>query len=325
MNLSFIDMAIKSYGDKIDEADKARLDLFHSLWAAANESVVGLDLGYEAPSAEDALVALKAVDDGADSASSKKAPRNGAVFEAVPVSIDGAVLASTMSALVNVLKENGSFGEAADALAELDWAATFETLALSLAGSKPAEFLLALADGLMGANASSGASENTDGLSEVSVGLAVSMASLALRVQLEGPAEAAVKAIGQREMEQGRFMTCPVCGSEPMVARVGGENATKGRGKVLGCLQCGTSWDFDRIRCARCGDQNSGHLHYFNIEGDDAHRINICDTCGGYMRTLFLDDALAPCSFDVEDVLMAKLDAVATNPSIAKGSERIPQ
>ena len=68
------------------------------------------------------------------------------------------------------------------------------------------------------------------------------------------------------------------------------------------------------MRCARCGTRNQAHLHFFNIEGDDAHRIATCDECGGYMRTLYSDDALAPCSYEVEDVVMARLDAIANDP-----------
>ncbi len=333
MDLSFIDMSIKTYAGKISEADQARLDLFRKLWAAANEAVAGLDLAYAVPSSE---VALEAVRSEAVSSEEQQAefseplakapsPLNGSVFSVAPVSIDGEVLTKTMEALIAVIKDEASFGDTAKELEGIAWAQIFGADALTkedeatktailLAGSNPTSFIAALAHGLL-----------NNGVSEATVALAVSLASLALRVQLEGPAFRAVKAIGQEEMEKGRFMVCPVCGSEPMLARVGGENATKGRGKVLGCLQCGTSWDFDRIRCARCGDQNSGHLHYFNLEGDDAHRINTCDNCGSYIRTVFLDDALAPCSFDVEDVLMAKLDALALDSSIAKGSERIPQ
>ena len=72
------------------------------------------------------------------------------------------------------------------------------------------------------------------------------------------------------------------------------------------------------MRCARCGTRNQGHLHYFNVEGDDSHRIATCDECGGYMRTVFQDDALVPFSFDVEDVVMARLDSIALNQLAAQ-------
>ena len=89
---------------------------------------------------------------------------------------------------------------------------------------------------------------------------------------------------------------------------MGGESSTQGRGKTLWCAQCGTSWEVERVRCARCGTQNQAHLHYYNVEGDDAHRIATCDD---YLRTVYADDALAPFSCAVEAVVMARRDAIA--------------
>lgn len=81
-------------------------------------------------------------------------------------------------------------------------------------------------------------------------------------------------------------------------------------------------WEFERVRCVRCGTRNQGHLHYHSIEGDDAHRIQSCDECGGYIRSVFEEDELqlAPFSFEVEDVVMTRLDVIAADPSIAGGA-----
>ena len=101
------------------------------------------------------------------------------------------------------------------------------------------------------------------------------------------------------------------CGGEAAVAQVSGAPAGQGRAKRLWCAQCGCAWEFERVRCVRCGTQNQSRLHYFNLEGDEAHRLATCDECGGYTRTVYEEDALAPFSFEVEDVVMAKLDLVA--------------
>ncbi|MEI3230831.1 MAG: formate dehydrogenase accessory protein FdhE [Gordonibacter pamelaeae] len=128
---------------------------------------------------------------------------------------------------------------------------------------------------------------------------------------MEEPARAAARALEQAGCDAPHPLACPVCGGAPVAGRVGGESFTQGRGKTLWCAQCGTSWEVERVRCARCGTQNQAHLHYYNVEGDDAHRIATCDECGGYLRTVYADDALAPFSFEVEDVIMARLDAIA--------------
>ncbi|WP_418245429.1 hypothetical protein [Ellagibacter isourolithinifaciens] len=62
---------------------------------------------------------------------------------------------------------------------------------------------------------------------------------------------------------------------------------------------------------------------YFNIEGDEGHRIGTCDECGSYIRTRFAGEGdNAPYSPEVEDVVMARLDAVAMDPSFAGGAAK---
>ena len=145
-------------------------------------------------------------------------------------------------------------------------------------------------------------------------------ASLALRWQLEGPAEVVARARKKAKVFYDHQMHCPACGGDAALARVGEGGSGDGRNKSLWCPQCGTTWEFDRVRCPRCGTRNQGHLHYFNIEGDEAHRIGTCDECGGYIRTRFAGEGdNAPWSAEVEDVVMARLDAVAADPSFAGG------
>ena len=148
-------------------------------------------------------------------------------------------------------------------------------------------------------------------------------ASLALRWQLEGPAEAVARARKKAKVFYDHQMHCPACGGDAALARVGEGGSGDGRNKTLWCAQCGTSWEFDRIRCPRCGTRNQGNLHYFNIEGDEGHRIGTCDECGSYIRTRFAGEGdNAPYSPEVEDVVMARLDAVAMDPSFAGGSAK---
>ena len=53
------------------------------------------------------------------------------------------------------------------------------------------------------------------------------------------------------------------------------------------------------------------------------HRIGTCDECGSYIRTRFAGEGdNAPYSPEVEDVVMARLDAVAIDPSFAGGAAK---
>ena len=171
---------------------------------------------------------------------------------------------------------------------------------LVLAGCNPAAYVESFVELL-----------EDDGMDEDAARIGAAAAALALRALLEGPAAAIEQARRAAGADEPHGVRCPVCGGEAAVAQVGDAPAGQGRGKRLWCGHCGCVWDFERVRCARCGTQNQGHLHYFNLEGDEAHRLAACDECGGYTRTVYQADALAPFSFEVEDVLMAKLDLVA--------------
>ena len=228
------------------------------------------------------------------------------------VRIDPALLGKAIERLVRCMDYQGALApEASAALAGRDWAKVVGSPVLQTAGAQPGAWL----EDFQGACASLG-------MDESSARVATLIASLALRPFLEKAAQRAIKAIADAGIDQRRFTTCPVCGCEPAVARVAGGAATKGRQRTLWCGQCGASWEFERVRCTRCGTRNQGHLHYHSIEGDDAHRIQSCDECGGYIRTVFGEDELqlAPFSFEVEDVVMARLDAIAADPSIAGGA-----
>ncbi|MDO5334647.1 MAG: formate dehydrogenase accessory protein FdhE [Coriobacteriia bacterium] len=297
MDLTFIDFAIEGYGASLDEGDKARLAFFRELWGVVAQCQDELP--------KDELQVLTS--DQLEAAFSSTKP----VLSEHPASIDPELLACTQGRLVARALEVGGFApEMGEALEKIDWADVVRSSDYSLAGADPARYLEVFAGILVGR-----------GVAEAVAYLAASFMSLAIRAQIEGVAADVVRLAGAERVAQLHATHCPVCGAKPTVARVGGESSSDGRGKTLGCLQCGTSWEFERIRCAHCGTQNPKRLHYFNIEGDDSHRINTCDECGGYMRTTFVEDALAPFSFEVEDVVMAKLDAVAADPSLAKGAQ----
>ncbi|MVN16022.1 formate dehydrogenase accessory protein FdhE [Gordonibacter urolithinfaciens] len=288
MNLKAIDAALAAYREKLDEGETARLAFFRKLWGALDEAAADAPAaeGWDAPCVEDLRTWFAAGEP---------------VLAHAPATVGAAPFAAALGRAAACAAEHGGFAAGtAEALGRTRWDRIVAASPLGLAGSDPAAYLDALAELLA-----------DDGMTEDQARTAALVAALALRSQLEEPARAAARALGQAGCDAPHPLACPVCGGAPAAGRVGGENSTQGRGKTLWCAQCGTSWEIERVRCARCGTQNQAHLHYYNVEGDDAHRIATCDECGGYLRTVYADDALAPFSFEVEDVVMARLDAIA--------------
>ena len=291
-------MAVEYYTKTLDAADVARIDFFAKLWAVLEESdAAGEYAGsYETPDP-----------DAVRAASADARP----VLAVAPAKIDAAALSRAICALTSRASELGGFdAEIAGALVRANWDDIIEASPTALAGENPAAYLEALMEALVRA-----------GMTEQQAHLGALFASLALRAQLEGPAEVIAKARKKAKVFFDHQMHCPVCGSDAALANVGEGGSGDGRNKQLWCPQCASVWEFDRVRCPRCGTRNQAHLHYYNIEGDEAHRIGTCDECGGYMRTRFSGEGdRAPLSYEVEDVVMARLDAVAADPTFAGGT-----
>lgn len=81
--------------------------------------------------------------------------------------------------------------------------------------------------------------------------------------------------------------SCPICGGYPAIEKLRREDGRR----MLHCSLCGTQWHFKRIMCPFCGNQDHSSLRYFFVEGDspsgrDAFRVDVCDKCKKYIKTL---------------------------------------
>lgn len=303
MNLKLIDAAIAAYEPKLSESEGERLRFFRTLWGVQDE------LSREYPEAVTYTVPA-----AADLKACSEAEQP--VLRAHPATIDAEALVDGVSRLAAAMALFDEFDQASrDALAGVRWDRMVAASDVKLAGTDPAAYVEAFV-GLL----------EDDGLTEDAARMGGAAVSLALRAFLEPAATALQHARVEHEVDHPYPVHCPVCGCEASVAHVGTAGTkTKGRGRALWCAQCGCVWDFERVRCARCGTQNQGHLHFYNVEGDDDHRIATCDECGGYVRTVYEEDtpqaALYPFSYEVEDVVMAKLDLIAYRQLVAQEAQ----
>lgn len=128
---------------------------------------------------------------------------------------------------------------------------------------------------------------------------------------LIGPSRSAINALGDADLSVWTMGTCPVCGTMASLGRMGEGSTAQGARRTLWCGQCHAEWDYERIRCVRCGCRDAGKFHYSHVEGDPAHRVHLCDECHGYTRFVFINDLDKPVSMVVEDVVSVFLDAAA--------------
>ena len=79
---------------------------------------------------------------------------------------------------------------------------------------------------------------------------------------------------------------CPFCARKPVagILRPEGDGAKRS----LLCSMCATEWAIGRIWCPACGEENVDKLAIYTAEQFAYVRVEACDTCGCYIKTVDL-------------------------------------
>lgn len=100
---------------------------------------------------------------------------------------------------------------------------------------------------------------------------------------------------------------CPICGSQPLMGELRGEEGKR----IWSCSFCGNQWRGKRLMCPFCENIDHRTLRYFYTEKERAYRIDICDKCKRYIKTVdsrhLPDEIFLP----VEDLATLHLDILA--------------
>ncbi|HEY2153053.1 MAG TPA: formate dehydrogenase accessory protein FdhE [Vicinamibacterales bacterium] len=84
---------------------------------------------------------------------------------------------------------------------------------------------------------------------------------------------------------------CPFCGGVPQLSileTVSEATSADGGGRQLLCATCLTTWPFRRVLCAHCGEEDERRLGYFQSPAFSHLRVDACDTCQHYLKTVDL-------------------------------------
>jgi len=79
---------------------------------------------------------------------------------------------------------------------------------------------------------------------------------------------------------------CPFCGSRPGLAVLRGEG--DGGKRSLMCSLCATEWQFRRILCPNCGEEDKEKLPVYIAAQFEHVRVEACDTCKTYLKAIDL-------------------------------------
>jgi FdhE protein len=149
-----------------------------------------------------------------------------------------------------------------------------------------------------------GEDESPEGIEEESFDLLRFFIEESLRPAFEFVAEKYGGKITQSSWKEGY---CPTCGRIPKIGELREE---EGR-RFLFCNQCGTRWHYKRVKCPFCGNEEQQSLAYFSVEGEEKYRVDVCDACKRYIKTVdFRSQADEP-DLDLEDIATLHLDILA--------------
>jgi FdhE protein len=120
--------------------------------------------------------------------------------------------------------------------------------------------------------------------------------------------EAEVKHI-RAEIDPEKWMKghCPICGSPPDLSLLKEEVGKR----YLVCSYCRCQWRVERLLCPFCDNREPNSLHYLFGEEEEAFRIDLCEKCHQYIKTIDLR-IIEPPDPALEDLATLHLDILAS-------------
>ena len=88
------------------------------------------------------------------------------------------------------------------------------------------------------------------------------------------------------EVKSGVQPLCPFCGEKPVAAVLRPEG--EGGKRYLLCSLCFTEWEFRRLLCPNCGEEDKDKLPVYTAEEFPHVRVEACDSCRVYLKAVDL-------------------------------------
>jgi len=74
---------------------------------------------------------------------------------------------------------------------------------------------------------------------------------------------------------------CPICGSYPGISTL-----DRNGKRHLHCSFCWHGWSTARVFCAYCANVDHKSIRYFHSDAEKGYRVDVCDQCQKYMKTV---------------------------------------
>lgn len=105
---------------------------------------------------------------------------------------------------------------------------------------------------------------------------------------------------------------CPACGSWPAVAEVVAGHRT------LRCSFCASAWELPAYACIYCEERGAPFVTAAPNEERKDRRVELCTTCGGYLKTIDLGELSPFPLLAISDIETTDLDVAAMEHGYAR-------
>jgi len=114
-----------------------------------------------------------------------------------------------------------------------------------------------------------------------------------------------------------RHGRCPFCGGAPSVAVRRSAASEDGAARFLVCALCGLEFAFNRILCPSCFEEDPAKLPSFTADAHPFVRIEACETCRRYVKSIDLSQDARPLP-EVDDLVSLSMDLWAAGQGYAR-------
>jgi FdhE protein len=100
---------------------------------------------------------------------------------------------------------------------------------------------------------------------------------------------------------------CPFCGGTAWISSRKSSPDSESGFRYLGCSLCGLEWNFGRINCPACGEEDPYKLPIFQSDAHNTVRLETCETCRRYVKSIDLTLDARPIPA-VDDLVSLSMD-----------------
>lgn len=107
---------------------------------------------------------------------------------------------------------------------------------------------------------------------------------------------------------------CPICGNYPVISMLDSDGT-----RLLYCSFCWHEWPTARNNCPYCGNEDRKAHDYFYSDAEKSYRVDLCDSCKKYIKTVDKREAGRTIYPPLEQVTTLHLDMKAQELGFESG------